>query len=246
MIYVTGDTHTDWQRRLSNRAFPEQKEEGMTKEDYVVILGDFGIWDGSQGEQKRLDWLEERPFTTLFVDGNHENYDILDAYPVSEWHGGKVQIIRPSVIHLMRGQVYDIDGFKIFSFGGAASHDIRDGILEKGDPKIKEYRREYKMFRVNHVSWWEREMPNEEEMQEGLENLEKAGNEVDFIFSHCGPISVVSLYSHGLYKADKLTQYFEEVRASIQYKRWFFGHYHDDKAVTDKDILLFEQIVRIA
>ena len=71
MIYATGDTHTEWMPRLSNKGFPEGKD--LTKDDYVVILGDFGIWDGSKGEQKRLDWLEERPFTTLFVDGNHEN-----------------------------------------------------------------------------------------------------------------------------------------------------------------------------
>lgn len=34
-------------------------------------------------------WLNDRPFTTLFVDGNHENFDLLNAYPVENWHGGK-------------------------------------------------------------------------------------------------------------------------------------------------------------
>ena len=137
----------------------------------------------------QLDWLDSQPFTTLFVSGNHENYDRLDAYPVEEWNGGKIQHIRPSIIHLMRGQVYLIDGKKIFSFGGASSQDIRDGILELDDPlykeKKKELDREYRSYRVNHLSWWERELPSAEEMKEGKMNLQERNNEVDFMVTHC-------------------------------------------------------------
>lgn len=100
----------------------------MTKEDYVIICGDFGgVWNKeveNKEEKHLLDWLEEKPFTTLFVDGNHENFDRLYSYPVELWHGGKVHKIRPSVIHLMRGQIYEIDGKSFFTFGGASSHDI--------------------------------------------------------------------------------------------------------------------------
>ena len=39
-VYVTGDTHGDWMNRLKTDSFPEQKE--MTKDDYVIICGDFG------------------------------------------------------------------------------------------------------------------------------------------------------------------------------------------------------------
>ena len=76
MIYITGDTHGDV-RRFSTKSFPEQKE--MNKCDYVVVLGDFGLvwdWKGeSKHEKNWLDWLEDKPFTTLFIDGNHENND---------------------------------------------------------------------------------------------------------------------------------------------------------------------------
>lgn len=58
---------------------------------------------------------------------NHENFDRLMAYPVEEWHGGKIQRIRPSVIHLMRGQVFELEEKKLFTFGGASSHDIDMG-----------------------------------------------------------------------------------------------------------------------
>ena len=131
MIYITGDCHSDF-TRFSTENFPEQRE--MTKDDYVIICGDFGgVWmryEESEKEKWWMDWLEDKPFTTLFVDGNHENFDRLYSYPVEEWNGGKIHRIRPSVIHLMRGQVFTIEGKKIFTFGGAKSHDISGGVLE--------------------------------------------------------------------------------------------------------------------
>lgn len=143
MIYITGDCHANFSR-FSTDIFPEQKE--MTKDDYVIICGDFGgVWDkGEESPREKWDmnWLEDKPFTTLFVDGNHENFDRLYTYPVEEWHGGKVHKIRDSVIHLMRGQVYEIDGKKFFTFGGAASHDIQGGILEPEDPDFKAKKKE--------------------------------------------------------------------------------------------------------
>jgi len=148
MIFVTGDIHSD-PRRLNVDSFYEQKE--MTKDDYIIILGDFGlVWNKDKEnkyEKHWLDWLEEKPFTTLFVEGNHENFDRLNSYPVEEWKGGKIQRIRPSVIHLMRGQVFSIDGAVFFTFGGAMSID--------------------KAYRKENISWWKEEMPNNAEMQEG-------------------------------------------------------------------------------
>ena len=167
-IYVTGDAHgadkfspfgvDGFVNRLNMESFPEQKF--MTKDDYVVILGDFGgVWD-YRGESKKekhdLDWLDSRNFTTLFVPGNHENYDrltgitdekLLDTwifkgvseeekekiktgYPQKAWNGGVVRELRPSVLMLERGYVFNIDGCKCFAFGGARSHDISGGILQ--------------------------------------------------------------------------------------------------------------------
>lgn len=117
MIYITGDIHGD-PRRLSMECFPEQKE--MTKDDYVIICGDFGlVWDQTENKNEKywLNWLQNKPFTTLFVDGNHENHNRLDAMPVSEWNGGKVHFVQPNVIHLMRGQVFALQGQTYFTFG---------------------------------------------------------------------------------------------------------------------------------
>ncbi len=251
MIYITGDCHGNFER-FNTSIFPEQKE--MTKEDYVIICGDFGgVWnkdEESNMETMMLDWLECKPFTTLFVDGNHENFDRLYGYPVEEWNGGKVHKIRPSVIHLMRGQIYELCEKKIFTFGGASSHDISGGILELDDPdyqkKKKELDKGWKPYRVNHLSWWKEELPSGAEMDEGRENLLKYNNNVDFIVSHCASSSTAVVLGRGSYKPDILTNYFEEIRQNVKFKKWFFGHYHDNRNVNAEEILLWEQIIRIA
>lgn len=248
-VWITGDTHADWMNRLNVASFPEQKE--MCKEDIVIICGDFGIWDNSGREKYNLDWLEGKPFTTLFVSGNHENYDMLDGLPVREWHGGKANFIRPSVIHLMRGQIFNIEGKDFFTFGGASSHDISAGILEPDDPCFKEKKRRLDkdpsaLYRIHHVSWWERELPNENEMEEGLCNLEKHGNRVDYIVTHSPYTSLLKQMDEdsGLYQSDRLTDYLQEIKESVSYKAWFFGHMHINEA-WGNSICLYEQIIRI-
>ena len=126
-VYISGDTHGGFQR-FGMKYFPEQKE--MSREDTVIIAGDFGgLWGGTPAEKYWLDWLEDKPFTTAFLDGNHENFAMLNALPERLWHGGRIHEVRPHVLHLMRGQVFDIEGYTFFTMGGASSHDIQDGIL---------------------------------------------------------------------------------------------------------------------
>ena len=246
-IYITGDIHGD-ASRLSTDIFPEQKE--MTKKDYVILLGDVGlVWD-YKGESKIekwwLDFLENKSFTTLFIDGNHENFDRLNAYPTEKWNGGNVNFIRPSVIHLKRGQVFNLQGKKFFTFGGAKSHDIRDGILEPDDPRIKKWKYDYnKLFRINSVSWWKEELPSQEEMDEGVLNLQKENDKVDYILTHCPPTSVLKQMDNN-YDSDCLTDYLQTIKENIEYKKWLFGHMHINQNIPwENAVGLYEQIVRI-
>lgn len=253
MIYITGDCHGEWER-FSKRNFPEQAE--MTRDDFVIVCGDFGLWNNSKHERWWFDWFTTRSFTLVFVDGNHENFDRLysDEFEVVDFQGGKAHKIRENVYHLMRGYVFELCGKKVFAFGGASSHDIDDGILDLKNYKSKRaLRRDYnrrtergEMLRVNHISWWKEEMPSQEEMDFGMQTLESIGNEVDFIVSHCGPQEVVSIYSMGFYKPDQLTSYFNVVANTVKFKKWFFGHYHENRMILGKFIMLYEQIVRIA
>lgn len=255
MIYITGDCHSDF-RRFSTDIFPEQKE--MTKDDTVIILGDFGgVWyqEDSKYIKKEnywLDWLENKSFTTVFVCGNHENFNRLYSYPIKEWNGGSVHEIRPHVLHLMRGEIFTIEDNKFFAFGGASSHDISDGILDYEDPnwkdKAKALDKQGKyMYRVKGLSWWEQELPTEEEMENGRKNLAAHGNKMDFLLTHSPSTSQIYLLGgKGLYEPDRLTNYLEDIRAEAEYKKHFMGHMHLNKAINDKDIVLYEQIIRIA
>ena len=222
MIYVTGDCHGNF-RRFQSDCFPEQAN--MTKDDTVIITGDFGgVWFGDSRDNETLDWLERLPFTLAFVCGNHENYDALERYPVAEWHGGKVHRVRSHVLHLMRGQIYELEGYRFFTMGGARSHDAD--------------------YRISHLSWWQQELPSDEEYNEALQNLKRCSWQVDYILTHCAPTSIIRKESRHN-EADRLTDFLQEVRERAKYHYWLFGHYHDNKAINEKHILLWEQIVRV-
>ena len=248
-VWITGDIHGD-PRRFNTESYFEQKN--TTKDDVMIVCGDFGlVWDytgeGST-EYWWLNWLDNKPWTTVFVDGNHENFHRLNTYPVKEWNGGLVHEIRPHVLHLMRGEVFTIEGKKFFAMGGASSHDISDGIIDS--PNWREEERTFweegkRLYRIKGITWWEEEIPSKEELENGLKNLSDHDNAVDFIITHSPPASVISLLGRGLYKQDKLTQYLEKLRTTTSYQKWFMGHMHINKAINDKELLLYEQIIQI-
>lgn len=251
MVYITGDCHANY-HKFSVDNFPDQKE--MSRGDLVIVCGDFGLWHPDEGEAMRFEALSELPFTIVFVDGNHENFDRLysDEFPIVDFCGGKAHKILENVYHLMRGYIFEFDGKSFFAFGGASSHDIYDGILDADDFKTKEefyltverWSRWNRMFRINHMSWWEQEMPSQEEMQFGLATLEKHGNKVDYIISHCAPQEIVSI-ALGYGDSDELTRYFNLIAHTVDFDKWYFGHYHDEKTIMSKFNMLYHKIERV-
>lgn len=224
MIYVTGDTHADIDiGKLSTSKFPQQKN--LTKDDFLIVCGDFGlVWDGSKREMYWQDWLTEKNFTTLWVDGNHENYDILYEFPLIDKFGGKVREIAPDIFHLDRGQVLTIDNKKIFVMGGARSHD--------------------KVYRKEHISWWKEEMPSNEEMERAVRALEVNNWTVDYVLTHCAPRSVQSMIADW-YENDSLVSFLERVRSDLNFKKWYFGHYHIDRQLNEQFVALYDKVVPI-
>ncbi len=253
MIYMTGDTHADFSR--FSKKHLEAKRLNFTEKDYVIVCGDFGLcWANDRTFDYNCKIFAQKPYTLLWIQGNHENYDMIEEFPIEEWHGGKVRhIIRDKVILLERGQIFEIDGKIFFTFGGASSHDIQGGVLDRADPHFHELKRvaNYKdlPYRIIHESWWPQELPNESEMEEARANLEKVNYEVDYVITHCCATSVqetISAYSRQTYEADLLTDFLQELEERLTYKQWFFGHYHMDKNVDDKHILLYHAIMSLA
>lgn len=244
MLYVTGDTHGQF-NRFSTKNFPEQRT--LTKQDFVLICGDFGgLWNGSREEAYWLDWLESKPFSTLFIAGNHENYDMLDRLPTELWNGGLIQRIRPSVIHLCNGSVFQLDGKLVFVMGGAESHDMPDGILRPG-PDLKQQRRildrRRARYRVEGESWWSQEMPRQEDYQTALTALEQERWIVDLVVTHCLPTSFQQQIDPE-YAANKLTDFLEDVHSRLIFRQWYAGHYHQEREWHNERLqLLYERIL---
>ena len=213
-IYVTGDTHGETARIME---FDTMLREG----DYLLVCGDWGyIFKDTFGEHRFLDDLEARPYTILFVDGNHENFDALYSYPEELWNGGKIHRIRSNIIHLCRGQVFTICGKTFFTFGGGYSLD--------------------RASRTPGISWWQEELPSYEQYQEGKDNLDKHNWKVDYIITHTvntETIRLMSLQERGgeikplVSEEAPLNFYLEEIRQNTEYKQWFFGHFHRDKEI---------------
>lgn len=255
MIYITGDTHSDFTRFTKKRR--GRLPFKLTEKDIVIVCGDLGLlWCKDKTFDYNLDWMSRLPFKILWVAGNHENYDMIEEYNIEEWHGGKVRhILRNKIIYLERGQVFKIEGKKFFTFGGASSHDIQGGILDIDDPAYTEKRitaiKSGLPYRVKGISWWEQELPSETEMKEGIANLEKIDYRVDYVITHCCSSKIqdkLERYHGGgnstkLYGKDVLTEYFDALENRMEYKRWYCGHYHVNMDVDEKHTVLYQMIL---
>lgn len=240
-IFITGDTHIPIDvSKLNTHKWPEQKL--LTKDDYLIVCGDFGLlwnwketavslpgltydecWTGEEAFWYK--WLNNKPFTTLWVDGNHENFDRLNKYPVTEWNGGKVHMISNSIIHLMRGQVFTIGNKTLFTMGGAKSHDRGPATgTEKADA---------------HKTWWKEETPLKKEWTEAGKNLKAHNHKVDYIITHEAPGNVTMNLGRGV---NEISNKLWEIRDTTDFDRWYCGHHHVD-ALMGKVRILYDDII---
>ena len=226
-FFITGDTHGTLDLDKAIRFFDEHEGE-YSEEDYLIICGDVGACGFSaSGERATREALRNLPVTVLFVDGNHEHHQNLNDYPVEEWNGGKVHRIENTIIHLMRGQVYDINGTTFFTFGGAYSVD--------------------KYIRQEGIDWFPEEIPSREEYEEGWNNLEKTGFQVDYIISHTAPREVAAAIGFGEMSDDEieLRQYLQRVADNTDFTAWYFGHFHQDEEVEGQFFCLYDDIIEL-
>lgn len=268
MIYITGDLHADFAKALKLLTVVE---EG----DVAIVTGDFGfLWSTSdigmpfyrknyiKEEVAVLDYIsKELKGELVFIDGNHENFDELYQHPIVEWNRGKVHKIRENIFHLMRGEVYEIQGKKILAFGGARSHDA-DFILDPFAHNFKEERdllsKQQVLYRINHISWWKEEIPDQIQIDNLKSNVKKNNFKVDFIITHSIPSGAEDI----LFPKEVMNSYLEREQYSKKVKdfyraldwiennvecaeKWYSGHYHIDKQVSTKIVSIYENIYRL-
>lgn len=218
MIYITGDMHGEFER------FESRKLKKLTENDCLIVCGDFGfVWSDSKEEQITLHKIGEKKFKTLFVEGTHENFRLLNTFPIVEMYGGRVQQLNKNVFHLMRGEIYTIEGKTFFTFGGGESND--------------------KEIRQENGTWWKEEQPTMEEMAYAVENLDKFNRKVDYIITHQPSMKDMALVDRRC-TVNPLSTFFDELSNNVEYKKWYFGSLHKNKKIP-KAHCLFTDIVTI-
>lgn len=230
-IYLTGDTHGELSiNRLSFGKWPEGKN--LVDTDYLIIAGDFGLIfrpEQTSAEKYWLNWLNDRPWTTLIVDGNHDNHIKLQELPREEKFGGIVGKIANSIYHLRRGEIYLIEGKKVLTFGGADSID--------------------KENRLDGITWWKEEIPNYAEMDNCIENMKKHQEKVDIIVAHTCPLFLAQMLAakQGFYStrnADPTTKMLEHIVKTCAFEDFYCGHWHIDED-HGKYHFVYERILKI-
>lgn len=221
MMYLAADIHghirLDW---LKSKI----ESIDLTHTDYLLILGDAGIvWD--ENEPQVFDYYSSLPCTVLFIDGNHENFTLLNALPVEEKYGGMTHRISSNIFHLMRGEVYSIGKVKLFTFGG--------GFSKK------------KLSDSSPVYVWDEEMPDAQEYENGEKNLNLCEMKVNIIATHVAPTSIAyAIGEDPLPEETMLNDYLDNVRMKTSYDHWYFGHYHRDVSIENADGL-YERIIAL-
>lgn len=223
MVYVTGDTHGDI------NFFKNPKLKKLTEEDTLIVCGDFGfLWDRSDAEKKALNTLKKKKYTICFLDGAHENYDILSAYKPYRYKGGNAHKITDNIYHLLRGEIFTFDKKTFFCMGGGESDDIE--------------------MRVEGESWWREEMPNAEELLNGAQNLKDCDYKVDYVLTYEAPAiakDFIRLHTNQEFHITTLNTYLQELMKSVEYNHWFFGSLHTDLFISKKMTAVFNEIIKI-
>lgn len=210
MVYVTGDMHGDFSR------FTKTEVKKLKKGDTLIVCGDFGfVWNGSKQEKKRLDKIGSKKYNVLFVPGCHDNYELLEGYEESDWNGGRVRVISGNLRMLCRGSVFEIEGHSVFAFGGGTSDDTS--------------------MREQQNCWWEEEQPTQEEIELAVKNLAGRKNKVDVVITHDVPTSIADfLKMQELSETSFINAFLERVNQAVDFSKWFFGKYHEDKVISSK------------
>lgn len=220
MIYITGDTH---------REFYKLHDVEKNKDNMLIILGDVGInYYLDERDKKLKEQLNSYNIKLFCIQGNHEERpENISTYKEIDMFGGKVFIEEeyPNLIFAKNGELYDIDNKKVLVIGGAYSVD-------------KNYRIIY------GYPWFKDEQLNKEEMDNILNKYK--WQYIDIVLSHTCPLKYepTEVFMKCIDQSDvdkSMEKFLDRVEESINYDKWYCGHYHTEKQI-DKLEFMFGRI----
>lgn len=229
MIYVTGDTH-----RQFDRVFDFCKKMNTSMDDILIILGDAGInycLDDSDVNLKQV--LSKLPITLFCIHGNHEaRPHTIGTYKEVLWRGGTVYIESeyPNILFAKDGEIYDFDGKKAIVIGGAYSVD-----------------KELRLLRS--WRWFKDEQPGRWAKRRVEKQLNDNNWTIDIVLSHTAPLKYepTEVFMAGINqrKVDKSTEFWlDGIESGLTYEKWYVGHYHTEKKI-DKLEFMFNNFTEL-
>jgi len=227
MVYITGDTH-GYFHEIETFCY----ENGTTKDDVMIILGDAGINYFMDYKDKQIKSMiqDDIPITLLCIHGNHEQrpYEIA-SYQTKVFNGGIVWYEEdyPNILFADDGEVFKLNGKAYLVIGGAYSVDKQYRLMGRGN-------------------WWDNEQPSDEIKSYVEQTCNFANWKFDGILTHTCPLKYepVEVFLPGIdqTKVDKSTEeWLGTLEEKLDYEKWYCGHYHTDKNI-DKIKFMYKNI----
>lgn len=229
--YITGDIHgsiptSKWERAIDTPHF---------KETAIIILGDVGAnYYLNKKDKKFKEQLNNLGYTFYCVHGNHEERpEKIEGMKLvyDKNVDGMVYYEKeyPNIKYFSIWGKYKIDGYKTLVMGGAYSVD-------------KEYRL------INHWQWFPTEQMTAKEKYDCFNAIEH--QTFDLVLSHTCPYSWqpfdLFLPFIDQSKVDNGTEYFfEDILQNIEFTKWCYGHFHDDRWQNNRARMLYEDCVKL-
>lgn len=177
---------------------------------HIIACGDFGYWVHNRWGVKFVDDIARMAqmygIQVLWVDGNHENHDILNDLLAK--HGNAEPIPTPNewVKWIPRGCKFQIGNNTFMGYGGAFSVDKDD--------------------RVEGESWWAGELIDPNHVAELPENR------VDFLVTHEAPLGATLSYKDDIPESVAQRRLVSEIVDKVQPDIVVCGHHHTRETFT--------------
>lgn len=212
-LLIVGDSHGDL------NFMTQMIHKAMVNDIKTIIqLGDFGfVWndigDLYNTNAKKLSMLNDAAAMAgveiLFLPGNHEDWDMLEALQGANWMFPDTRV-DTNIIYLGKVNEFMMGDVTFATVGGAYS-------IDRG-------------WRVLNESWWQQE----ELADDDIDYVRTLYSPVDVLLTHDAPtwqqLNIMPIVESHIHR-----QRMNQVHDHLKPKLWLHGHYHQFVDWTDHD-----------